>query len=252
MSKAANLALLDSWQLPAPVPAWTVIRHGEPIDTGALNGLDGDLFAVRSSADCEDGAEHSFAGLFDTLLGVRRADVPEAVRTVRQSARTARARAYLERIGMDPHSVRMDVVVQKMLRPRLAGVAFSRHPVPGSRGRVVEVVRGLGELLVSGSVGGDRIVIDPDNAAVVSYDVHHQSRQLVVGEHGTRLLPVPTLRQSARKLSARDVRSIDRLLVTVERRMGCPVDIEFAFEGDTLHLLQARPMTVAAEEPRSA
>ncbi|WP_217236395.1 PEP/pyruvate-binding domain-containing protein [Streptomyces sp. AC555_RSS877] len=252
MSKAENLALLESWALSAPVPAWTVVRHGELVDPQALNALPGDLFAVRSSADCEDGSEHSFAGLFDTMLGVRREDVAQAVRTVRASADSKRSRTYLGRIGIPRNGVRMDVIVQTMLRPRIAGVAFSCHPVPGERGRVIEVVRGLGELLVSGSIDGDRVVIDPESGAVTSYEVHHQSRQLVTGSHGTRMTAVPLLRQSARKLTRREIGGIERLLLDVQDRMGCHVDIEFAYDGDTLYLLQARPMTVVPDEARSA
>ncbi len=37
---------------------------------------------------------------------------------------------------------------------------------------------------------------------------------------------------------------------TLERAYGCPVDIEFAFDGDRLHLLQCRPQAVRAASER--
>ncbi|MGH7320148.1 MAG: PEP/pyruvate-binding domain-containing protein, partial [Candidatus Rokuibacteriota bacterium] len=97
--------------------------------------------AVRSSAAAEDSAAASFAGQFDSVLGVAAGDEDalwNAVRRVWASAYSARATAYREHRTADAGpAVRMAVVVQEMVDPAAAGVAFSADPVTGEHGIVV-------------------------------------------------------------------------------------------------------------------
>ena len=128
--------------------------------TAALDaaGLRGVLLAVRSSAVGEDGAAASFAGQFDTVLGVRAAgdagELWDAIRRVWASAFSAHAAAYRARQGGLP--ARMAVVIQQMVDAQAAGVAFSADPVRGTPDvAIVSAVFGLGEGLVSGELDAD-------------------------------------------------------------------------------------------------
>ncbi|TMQ73321.1 MAG: hypothetical protein E6K80_00460, partial [Candidatus Eisenbacteria bacterium] len=101
----------------------------------ASTGLERAVLAVRSSAAAEDSRTRSFAGQFDTVLGVRaweRESWSQAVRQVWASAFHAWAAAYAGSGGA-PAPVRMAVVIQELVDPRASGVAFSADPVSGAR-----------------------------------------------------------------------------------------------------------------------
>src|SRR6185436_13252785 len=116
---------------------------------------DGEL-AVRSSAVGEDGASHSFAGQFKTVLHVRGADaLADAVRECCASASSAHALAYHDR------QLDMAVIIQRMIDGEASGVVFTTDPVSGDSSRVrVNACRGLGDKLVSGEIDADEIVTD--------------------------------------------------------------------------------------------
>ena len=121
----------------------------------AARALDPGPFAVRSSAVGEDGDERSFAGMYESVLGVAPDDVPDAVERVRASA-DGRVLAYDRAAG-----ARMAVIVQRMVVARAAGVALTASPRMTGERRwcVVTAVRGLGERLVSGRTAGDEWVV---------------------------------------------------------------------------------------------
>lgn len=178
--------------------------------------------AVRSSAAAEDGAEASFAGQYETCLNVEgEAAVREAVEACLDSADAARARAY--RGAMQKGDVdAMAVVIQRMLRPRAAGVLFTVDPVTHSAEQVViEAIPGLGDTLVSGRARADRFVLGRDGSL--------RSRELAGAE--------PCLDETALQALLGDA-------LRAETRFGHPLDLEWAVdEAGVLHFLQARPIT---------
>ena len=101
----------------------------ETISEG-LRGLDASTpLAVRSSAVGEDAAGRSFAGLHESIIGVRgRQAVDDAVRLVWASLWSDAALLYRKELGLDPANSRMGVVVQEMVDADRSGVAFARDP----------------------------------------------------------------------------------------------------------------------------
>ncbi|MFO1428376.1 MAG: PEP/pyruvate-binding domain-containing protein [Steroidobacteraceae bacterium] len=94
--------------------------------------------AVRSSAVGEDAADHSFAGQYETFLGVSGLDaVDDSIRRAWSSLFSARAIGYRARSGLGAAAMPMAVGVLELVRARAAGVAFSVHPLTGRRDRVV-------------------------------------------------------------------------------------------------------------------
>ena len=61
----------------------------------AVETLGDGPFAVRSSGVAEDGADRSYAGMFETVLGVPTGEVPAATERVLASGTSARAAARL-------------------------------------------------------------------------------------------------------------------------------------------------------------
>ena len=119
------------------------------------------LVAVRSSATAEDLPGRSFAGQYDTYLGIT--DVDECLTAVRQcwaSLWTERAWEYRERNGFDHRAAGMAVIVQALVAADASGVLFTTDPATGRSDRIIiEACFGLGEALVSGRVTPDRFLV---------------------------------------------------------------------------------------------
>jgi pyruvate,water dikinase len=180
----------------------------------AADGLGAGPFAVRSSGIAEDGADRSFAGMFETVLDVPSEGLIAAADRVLASADAARVEAY----GATD-SARLALIVQRMVSAVAAGVALTADPISGDRDSVViTAVRGIGERLVSGSAIGDEWVVRDGGATA-----RRQPEHAIVGEQAHEVA------REARRIAA---------------ARGAPQDIEWAIDRDgTLWILQARPMT---------
>ncbi|MEX1020222.1 MAG: PEP/pyruvate-binding domain-containing protein, partial [Litorilinea sp.] len=181
-------------------------------------------FAVRSSAAGEDGATLSFAGQFESYLNVAPADVAARVVDVWQSGLSPRVLAYRREQGLTGLPPLPAVLVQRMVQPECAGVAFSADPVSGRQSMaVIAAVAGLADGLVAGTVAGDSYTVDRAGAV----DVQAQA--------GAQPL-----------LDAAQAQAIATLARHLADYFGRPQDIEWAWAQSTLYLLQARPITTLA------
>jgi len=210
----------------------------------------GGPLAVRSSAVDEDGAEASFAGQHLTLLNVPSADdVSSALRDVWWSANSDSAITYRQRVGLFTRPS-VGVVVQALLDPDSAGVMFTRNPMSGADERVIEASWGLGEAVVAGRVIPDHYRID-------------RSGQVLERTPGLKKLAIRTLPQGGtveeelpadltERLCLDDdqLAQLDRLAGRCEEVYGPARDIEWAFSGGRLYLLQCRAITRAGSEER--
>lgn len=250
--KASQLAAALRVGLPVPTGfalSWdrvdAIVRGEVAILDEALRALGEVAIAVRSSAADEDGAHASFAGQHLTRLGVRgRAAIEDAVRAVWSSGRSAGALAYRARLGLSPEP-RVAVVLQRMVRADRAGVMFTRCPMSGDDVRVIEAAWGLGESVVSGTVDPDRYHL-ARGGSVRSISLGDKEIAVRLAPHGeTEEEVVPPSLRARRCLDERDLRALDALASACESHFGGPSahDIEWAFDGGSLHLLQRRPAT---------
>lgn len=209
------------------------------------------LWAVRSSASEEDAEEASFGGMFRTLLGVNRHEIPAAVAECWASlwslpAWVYRAQAGRER-GRPADPPTMAVVLQPLLAARSAGVAYSRHPVTGRHDQVViNAVFGLADVLVSGEVTPDQYVVEmgaaPGGEPVIDQEVAEKTRRRVAGPGGLVDQAVEAPASRSPVLDRDTITSLARLAKQVEQALDRPVDIEWAIDAEGLWLLQARPI----------
>ena len=207
-----------------PVPEFAVFYPNDPV---SLSFSDAQQFAVRSSFDAEDSAELSFAGQFDTLLNVSRADVPEAVAQVRASY----ARCYSDYArahGLDELSVHKDapVIVQAMVPAQQSGVLFTSNPT----GLLNELV------IVCGSGLGNAVV--EDRTDVTTYYYNKDDALYYYERTGESPLLKDTVLQCLVALG-----------LETERLFGVPTDVEYAICGEEVYLLQARPITTLSGNP---
>ena len=186
------------------VPDFAVITAESDSLLGPVREL-GFPLAVRSSAAVEDGLQCSFAGQFESYLNLRCVeDVQAAVTKCFAAARSVRSAAYC---GMPQQSLsepQMAVIVQRMVEPELAGVAFTVCPNTGTEEVVVEACEGLADRLLAGQTP-----------------------------------PLP----AAHPLVQRHLPQIRAACRQIQRHFGRPQDIEFAIADGSLYILQSRPIT---------
>jgi len=214
--------------------------------------------AVRSSATSEDLPDASFAGEHDTFLWVRGPD--EVLRHLSRcwsSLFTARALAYRRQTGHDHEVVAMSVGVQKMVRPKASGVAFTLNPSDGDRSQVaIDAAWGFGEGIVSGEVTPDNFLVDKVLGQIVKRTISDKQYEYRLSGHDTvERVPVDPARRTAPSLDDEEVCAVARLARRAEKHYGCPQDVEWAIDGDlpagdNVTLLQARPETVWSRRPR--
>jgi pyruvate,water dikinase len=249
--KAAQLGSAARAGLPVPCAfalSWMFVET-VAVDEHALRSCCESLcdslctpIAVRSSAVGEDSAGASFAGQHETRLGVHDAEtLAAAILAVRASAFTFSALAYRTRLGVDAPP-RMAVVVQELIDAECAGVMFTRNPLDGSDERVIEAAWGLGEAVVAGLVTPDRYRIARDGT-VLERRPGEKDLALRSVPGGVRQESVDPELVFAHCLDLERLRTLHTLALRCEEAFGGELDLEWAFRGDTVHLLQHRPIT---------
>ena len=218
--------------------------HDQLTDALATAGLGDGPFAVRSSAVGEDGADLSYAGQFESLLFVPRDELIDAIRHVWRSAYAPRVAEYRRMHGVDAALPGVAVIVQRMIDADRSGVAFGVDPVGGARDAVVvSAVWGLGEGLVSGLLDADTYTITPDGTEA---RIARKDEMIAVDrERGGHTVRRPVAAE-LREAPALDDAMLDRIATMTRdlgRTFGRPQDVEWCVAGDTLHLLQSRPVT---------
>ena len=250
--KAAQLAAAVRAGL--PVPAGVALPFGF-VDAVAAGGCEArqQLAAIprtlaaplvaRSSAVGEDSEQASFAGQHLTRLNLRsESELLDAVCAVWDSARSPSALAYRERLRL-PREPRMAVVVQELVDADCAGVLFSRDPINGSDERVIEAAWGLGEAVVAGLVTPDRFRLRRDGAVVERIEGVKDVAVRIDPEGGTRQTEVPAATARALCLDDAQLTALQALALRCEEVFGGSHDLEWAFAGDRLYLLQRRTLT---------
>ncbi len=228
----------------AIVEAYRTLGEGEPIPV-----------AVRSSATAEDLPFASFAGQQETYLNIVGEDaLIDAVRRCWASLWTDRAVSYRASNGIDQHSVRLAVAVQRMVDASVAGILFTANPLTSKRRQaVIDASPGLGEAVVSGEVNPDHFVINTATGEIVERRIGDK-RVAVQARAGGGTQRIEQATQSNGPcLTDEQLRAVAELGVKVEAHYGVPQDIEWAIDASGyLWLTQARPITTLFPLPTTA
>ena len=214
--------------------------------------------AVRSSATGEDSSDASFAGIFDTYLGVSGAQrTIEAVRNCWASLFTTRAVDYRLRRGISYTAMPMAVGVVELVHARASGVAFSAHPVTGKTDRIVlEANWGWGEAVVQGLVTPDHVEVGKADGRILKHDV---SRKDIVSAFDFAAgavveIPMPMRLRERACLDEEQIGAIVQAVLAIEERYGYPVDVEWVVSrhrraGEPVSIVQSRPVTTEIQQP---
>lgn len=175
--------------------------------------------AVRSSSHVEDAQGHSFAGMFSTYLNVRGLnEIKQAIMRVWLSNFSRPTVLERLRLGLLNAPGEMTVILQQMVDAQWAGVAFSHDPVTGEESLLIEATAGLGEKLVSGTEQGFQARLQDNQIVAEAGLIEHHDM----------------------------LHQIGHLMIIAAEHLNGPTDIEWAYDGQKVWLLQARPITTLA------
>jgi pyruvate, water dikinase len=207
------------------IAVWRQItRHG------AIPGV------VRSTALVEDRHGSSFAGQFESFLGITdEADFLTAVRACWAALWAPRALRYMATHGVDPAQTAMALLIQPLVAARAAGGGLSRA---AEGGMLINATPGLGSAIAQGEVAPDRYQLDRagtlrESQAGITY---HEA----TCAHQPRLARPCAPGKSC--LAPVQIEELGRLLLAAEKVMDMPVEIEWALDEAGFKLLQARPL----------
>lgn len=224
-NKALRLSVLKNAGL--PVPGGVVLRNEAIASYRQMSPAQKEKFAaqvwqlagakpcaVRSSASNEDGADQSFAGVFESELDVTAKTMRAALDRVIASFSSERAASYDLEANDETAA---NILVQQMVQADYAGVLFTQDPTaPGMT--MVEWVRGCGEDLVSGRVTPVSLRFG-------------RSTGLPADEDQNKLLDLAPLLALGRE---------------IEAIFGCPQDVEWAYADGQFQIVQSRDITTLA------
>ncbi|HKM37279.1 MAG TPA: phosphoenolpyruvate synthase [Thiopseudomonas sp.] len=224
------------------------------------NGNENMAVAVRSSATAEDLPDASFAGQQETFLNIRGVDnVIYAAKEVFASLFNDRAISYRVHQGFDHRDVALSVGVQRMVRSETAaaGVMFSLDTESGFRDVVfITGAYGLGETVVQGAVNPDEFYVHKQTLAagrpaILRRNLGSKALKMIYGADASAGKSIETVDVAPAErmrfcLSDEEVTNLAKQAVIIEQHYGCPMDIEWAKDGDDgkLYIVQARPETV--------
>lgn len=177
--------------------------------------LNSEFVSVRSSALNEDGKNKAFAGQYDSYLNVTQENLIEKIKLCWISFYNSSVNEYYQ----SDEVLGMNVIVQKMIDADYAGVAFSVDPTSDTDNySIIELVKGLGENLVSGKVIPTKFIIRRDtnhiDLKIGNIDVENES-----------------------------IEQLEKIVLEIEKEYNCPMDIEYAIKDNITYILQARPIT---------
>jgi pyruvate,water dikinase len=207
------------------------------------------ILAVRSSSPEEDLEGTSFAGGYETTLGITMDTLEAAVRRSFASLFDERVVTYQQRHGLPIDQPRIAVIVQRQIASEVSGVAFSLNPQNNCYDEaVINASFGLGETVVSGQVTPDTFVVDKVMPTILERRPGYKDRALWLDRSGG------TVQQAVAdpaepSLNDQQVLEVTDLVTRVEQHFGKPMDIEWAYADGHLYLLQARPITAYLRLP---
>jgi pyruvate,water dikinase len=223
----------------------------------AQHAASGKPCAIRSSALIEDRQGASFAGQFESFLGIEdEGALLTAVRACWAALWTTNARRYFNNQQLSPADTAMAVLIQPLIDARASGGGLSEN----AEGRMLlSATWGLGSAIAQGEIVPDRIVLT--RQGFLRTNEAGRKHHADICRHGanrdttTRLSVVPQAipRELVAKpcLNAGEAVALGRMLRNAEAVLGLPVEIEWALDEGGFKLLQARPLPPSGPRPRA-
>jgi len=192
------------------------------------------LWAIRSSANEEDGTQYSYAGLFSTEINIHTSQVVDAIKSLIDKYRNVEFDAYgtMKKEGFS-------IIIQEMISPDYSGVIFSKNILDSNaKHGIINIIPGLGEYLVSGKKQACSGHFSTNTITWINSQHVYDGVKYTNGKHDISV--------SFTNLT-KDIKPHETTLIQgalkLEKEIGMPVDIEFCISNNTINWLQVRPIT---------
>ena len=223
------------------VPAFFVLLPDATLKSAeeAYKGSKMGRVAVRSSALLEDGKDHSFAGMYESVLGVdNKTQLRAAIKHCRASNQSDRILGYRKMYGIEDSA--LTVVVQEMVEGDSSGVLFSHDPMEPEK-TLISAGLGLGEGVVQGLVSCDTIRVT--RLGAVERDIVRKETGVFLKDGEPVETEIDKRYQMQPALSSEQSIRLAKQSQTLAENFGYPLDIEWTLLNNKIYFLQARPIT---------
>ncbi len=198
-------------------------------------------WAVRSSANTEDALTKSWAGEFESFIGVEYKDIERYIKKVWASVFSERIIKYLKR-PEDIKKIKMAVLIQEAIDASVSGVCFTENIYKeDSKELIIEAVHGIGERLVQGQATPDRYLVEKNGNIIL--EVYFNAQKHKLRFFNGRLRKVPNRKWKEQKLTGEQIISLSKIAKKVEKIFRGPMDIEWCAKENNIYILQSRPIT---------
>ena len=177
-------------------------------------------YAIRSSANIEDGRNFSLAGRYITFLNVEfnRQCLKDRIKECFLSLYSEENLQFYRKNKIDINKVEMNVIVQEMIESNVSGILFTVNPTNGKDTEVViEFSKGYGDV-VNGKTIPERIVYDWRLEKYIE-----EPKINILGDIA--------------------IKRIINISLTLQQELGFPIDVEFGVYDSKLYIFQVRPIT---------
>ncbi|MDD3648010.1 MAG: PEP/pyruvate-binding domain-containing protein [Candidatus Dojkabacteria bacterium] len=217
----------------------------------SLSGFTDTYVAIRSSFPFEDLVSDPFSKQSSTYLNVKgKKDLVEKIKYCWASIFTPQNLFFLMSKGYDLSSLKVAVIVQKMIQAEVSGILFTQNPIDNDASKVsIESVLGLGETLSKGELVPDNYLVEKEGLKVIEKKIVPQDWMLVRkgrtkrGEDPNVKVKVSEVWKVKQKLENKYITSLVKLGLAIEKHFGQPMEIEWIYEGGRIWIVQSRPIT---------
>ena len=210
------------------------------------------LYAVRSSSPEEDLSGASFAGNYETYLGIHFDSIERYVLKSFISCLDYRVFKYKLEKKFNVSEIKIAIVIMKQINSDASGVGFSINPINNDYDEAVITSNfGLGESVVGGIITPDEYIINKISKKIVSEKLGSKEKIVKLNETGneTKILEQTQEKQKESSLTKELILEITENIINIENNYKIPIDIEFGIENNILYILQARPITTYNKIP---
>ena len=217
------------------------------------NEYDKLLYAVRSSSPEEDLSGASFAGNYETYLGIKYDSIEEYVLKSFISCLDYRVFKYKLEKGFNVSEIKIAIVIMKQINSEVSGVGFSINPINNDYDEaVINSNFGLGESVVGGIITPDEFIVNKITKNIISEKLGSKEKIVKLNENRneTSIIDQPEEKKKEMSLSKELLLQLVDSIINIEKNYKIPIDIEFGIENNILYILQARPITTYNKLPK--
>lgn len=213
-----------------------------------------EIYAVRSSSPEEDLEGASFAGGYETYLGVCFEDLEQFILKTFVSCLDYRIFKYKVEKNFNPYEIKIAIIIMKQIKSEISGVGFSVNPINNDYDEAVITSNfGLGETVVGGIVTPDEYIVNKITRKIINSKIGKKEKIITLSKNniGTQISDSNESISIKSSLDEKIIIEIVDAINYIEKNYGCPIDIEFAIENKKLYILQARPITTYNKIPKN-